>query len=181
MSILKWQVNSSSDFAIFFVVMTHNSSVNFKLVHFLLWAKRSHQSPNFHIFKCSGKKFPNFSCYFSNHRSLFLSFFIILTHNSSVNFKLILFLLWAKGSHQSPNFETFECSGKNLPNFSYHFPNHLSVFLQIFHHSLVPWKIIPSYFFRSIIICFVHKEAIKTNFLDFWVLLSKFVKFLMSI
>ena len=46
-----------------------------------------------------------------------------MTHNSPVNFKLMHFLLWIKGSHQSPNFETFECSGENLPNFSCYFPN----------------------------------------------------------
>ena len=32
------------------------------------------------------------------------------------NFKLIYFLLWTKGSHSSPNFETFKCSGENVPN-----------------------------------------------------------------
>ena len=51
----------------------------------------------------------------------FASFFIVMTHNSPVNFKLINFLLWIKGSHQSLNFETFECSGENLPNSSCHF------------------------------------------------------------
>ena len=41
-----------------------------------------------------------------NSFSDFLSFFIVMTHNSSVNFKFIHFLLWTKGSHQSLNFET---------------------------------------------------------------------------
>ena len=36
MSILKRKVNSSSSFASFFIVMTHNSFVNFKLILFLL-------------------------------------------------------------------------------------------------------------------------------------------------
>ena len=62
------------------------------------------------------------------------SFFIVMIHNSSVNFKLMHFLLWIKGSHQSPNFETFKGSGKNLPHSSSHFPNHKSVFLQILYH-----------------------------------------------
>ena len=40
MSVLKWHVNyPSSNFALLFIVMTHNSSVNLKLVHFLLWIK----------------------------------------------------------------------------------------------------------------------------------------------
>ena len=47
--------------------------------------------------------------------------FIDMTHDSSVNFKLINFLLWTKGSHQSPNFDTSECSGENLPNSSCQF------------------------------------------------------------
>ena len=46
MSILKRrQVNSSSNFASFFIVTTHNSSVNFKLIYFLLWITGSHQNP----------------------------------------------------------------------------------------------------------------------------------------
>ena len=68
-------------------------------------------------------------------------------HHSSlswhINFKLIYSLLSIKESHQSPSFETFGCSGKNLPNCSCYFPNHKSVFLQILHHSLVSWKITP--------------------------------------
>ena len=39
MPILKWQVSSSSDFTLFFIVMTNNYSINFKLIHFLLWMK----------------------------------------------------------------------------------------------------------------------------------------------
>ena len=66
-----------------------------------------------------------------------MSFFIVMTHNYSVNFKLIHFLLWTKGSHQSPNFDTFKCSGENFPNSSCHFSNHKSVFFQILHHSSV--------------------------------------------
>ena len=81
MSVLKWQVNSSSNFALFFIAMTHNSSVNFKVIPFLLWTKGSHQSPNFDTFKCSGENLPNFSCLFSNHWSVFLQ----NLHNSSVS------------------------------------------------------------------------------------------------
>ena len=72
-----------------------------------------------------------------NSSSNFASFLIVMTHNSSVNFKLIHFLLWIKGSYQSPNFETFQCFGKNLQNSSCHFPNHKSVLLQVLHHSSV--------------------------------------------
>ena len=58
----------------------------------------------------------------------FESFFIFMRNNSSVNFKLMHILFWIKGSHQSPNIETFKCSGEILPYFSCHFPNHKSVF-----------------------------------------------------
>ena len=70
MSVLKQQVNSSS----FFIVMTHNSSGNFKLIHFLLSIKGFHQSPNFETFKCSAENL-SYSCHFPNHKSFFFSNF----------------------------------------------------------------------------------------------------------
>ena len=99
-SVLKWQVNSSSNFALFFNVMTHNSSGNFKVTLFYFGQKDpikvpiltlfsyflkdpikvpilTHQSPNF-------DNLPNFSCYFSNHRSVFLQ----NLHNSSEWWKI---------------------------------------------------------------------------------------------
>ena len=45
-----WGVNLSSNFASFYIFMTHNFPLNFKLIHFLLWANGSHQSPNFEAF-----------------------------------------------------------------------------------------------------------------------------------
>ena len=102
----------------------------------------------------------------SNSSSNLASFFIVMIHNSSVNFKLIYFLLWIKGSYQSPSFKTLECSGKNLPNSSCHFPNHESVFLQILHHSSVPWKITPLYFFRLNFIYFERRGPIKVQILE---------------
>ena len=90
-----------------------------------------------------------------NSSSNFASFFIAMTNNFSVKFKLIFFVLWKnrkdpiKGSHQSPNFKTFKCSGESLPYSLCHFPNHKSVFLQILHRSSVSCKVTPTYFFRS--------------------------------
>ena len=98
--------------------------------------------------------------------SNFASFFIVMTHNSSVDFKLILFLLWIRGSHQSSNFETFKCSGENLPYSSCHFPTRKSAFLQILHHSLVSWKITPLYFFRSNIKYFSRQEQMKLRIFE---------------
>ena len=98
-----------------------------------------------------------------NSFSNFASFFTVITQNSSVNFKLIHFLLWIQGSHQSPNFETFKYSGKNLPNSSCHFLNHRTVFLQILHHSSVSWDINPLYFFSWNFIHFQRKEPMKVQ------------------
>ena len=95
--------------------------------------------------------------------SIFVWFFIVMTHNSSVNLKLIHFLLWAKGSHQSSNFDNFECSGENLPNSSCCFPSNKLVFLQILHHSSISWKIYPLYLFSSNNIYFAQMEPIKVN------------------
>ena len=86
-----------------------------------------------------------------------------MTRNSSANFKVIRFLLWAKGSHQSSNFDTLECSVENLPNSSCHLPSNKSVFLQILHHSSMSWKITPLYFFSSNNIYFAQKEHFKVR------------------
>ena len=72
-----------------------------------------------------------------NSPSNFAPFLIVRTHESPVKIKLIHFLFWIKGSHQNLKFEIFKCSGKHLSYSSSHFPNHESVFLQTFHHSLV--------------------------------------------
>ena len=50
-SILNWQFNSCISFESLFIVMTHNSLVNLKLTHFLLWIKGPNKSPNFQTFK----------------------------------------------------------------------------------------------------------------------------------
>ena len=67
--------------------------------------------------------------------SNFVSFYIVMIDNSSLNFKIIHFLFWINGFHQSLNFETFKWSGENLPYSSRHFPNYKSLFFQILHNS----------------------------------------------
>ena len=52
------------------------------------------------------------------------------------------FLLWTLGSHKNTNFDIFKCSDENLVNSSSHFPNHMSVFLQILHDSSVSWNML---------------------------------------
>ena len=78
MSILKWQVKSITNFALFFIVITHNSPLSFKLINFLLCIKGSNESPNFENFVCSGENLPNSSCHFPNHKSVFLKFCMTL-------------------------------------------------------------------------------------------------------
>ena len=84
MSILEWLVNSSSNFALFLIVMTNNFSANFKVISLLLWTKGSHQSLNFDTFKWSGENLPTFSSLFSNHKSIPLQ----ILHPPSVSWKI---------------------------------------------------------------------------------------------
>ena len=68
----------SSSFKSFFIFMIHNSPVNFKLIHFLLQRKESHQSSNFKTFECSGENYQIPPVIFPNRRSVFLKFCITL-------------------------------------------------------------------------------------------------------
>ena len=103
--------------------------------------------------------------------SNFASLFIIITHDSSVNFTSINFLLWMKGSHQSSNLEVFKCSGLKFAIF-------LMSFLRIFYHSLVSWNVITLDFFRSNVVYFDKRNQSKCKFWKFPVLRSNFIKFL---
>ena len=85
MSILKRQVSSSSDFSSFFSVITYNASVSLLLMHFLLWTKGSHENINFDVFKCSDENLPKCSCYFPNHKSVFLQ----ILNDFSVSWNII--------------------------------------------------------------------------------------------
>ena len=137
-SILNWQVSSSSIFASFFIVMTHKPPVNFKLIHFQLWTKESYQSLNFETFKCSGENLPNSSCHFLKHKSVFLEIFHKYSLSSNITplyfFRSNVIYFARKGAVLVEIFETFECLDQNSPN-SYHFWNNKLVFLQILHHS----------------------------------------------
>ena len=139
MSILKQQVIFSSFFVSFYFVMTYNSSLNFKLILFLPWTKRFHQSST-----CSGENLPNSSCHFPNDKSLFFQ----ILYDSSMTWKIILlYFLSSKNiyfSQKEPikvkHFETFSCSGQNSSNFSCQFWNYKSkIPLQILHHSSLSW------------------------------------------
>ena len=146
MSIFKRQVSSCSNFGSFFIVMTHNYSVNFKLIHFLLWIKGSLESPNFETCECYGEIFLN-SCYFSNHQSVFLK----ILHHSWVTSKITPLHFFRSNDIQFAQkepikvqiFETFMCLGQNFSHSSCQFWNDKLILLLILHHSLLSQKVSP--------------------------------------
>ena len=136
----------------------HNSPVNCNLVHFQLWTKGYHESPNFETFKCRGENLPISSCHFSNHKSVFLQ----ILHDSSLSWKITpLYCFGSKFKVQSANFRDFECLDQNSPNSCYFWSK--SVFLQIFCHTSIPWDITPLYLFSWNFIYFQQKESTKVQ------------------
>ena len=99
-----------------------------------------------------------------NFFSNFVSFFIVTTHNTLVNLKLIYFPFWIKRPNKSPHLRLL-CSSENLPNSSCHFLSHKSLFLQILHHSLASWNISPLYFLAQILYTLVKSSPLKCKFL----------------
>ena len=170
MPILKWQVSSSSIFVSFFIVMTHNSSINFKVINFLLWAKVSYQSSNFDTFECSGENLSNCSCNFASNKSVFLQ----ILHHYSMLWEITPLYFFSsnniyfaeKEPIQVKIFETFECSGQNLSHSLRQFWNDKSIPLQILYPSSLSWKITPLYFFSSNNTYFAQKEPIKVKIFE---------------
>ena len=169
MSILKRQVSSSSIFVSFFIVMTHNSSVNFKVIHFLLWAKGSHQSSNFDTFECSGENLPNSSCHFLSNKSVFPQIF----HRFSMSWKISPLYFFSSNNISFAQkelikvkiFETFVCSGHNLSNSLCQFWNDKLIPLQILYPSSVLWEITPMYFLAQKIYNLLKRSLLKWKFL----------------
>ena len=131
----KVQVSFSSNVASIFSATKHSFSVLFLVQKLYTLVKRSQLKCKFlrHLnirIKICQIVVSILKRHVSSSSNL-ASFFIVMTQNSSVNFKLIHFLLWIKGSHQKPNLEFVRCSSENLSCSSYHFPNHKSAVLQI--------------------------------------------------
>ena len=139
MSILNWKANSSSNFASFFIVMTHNFPVNFKLIHFQLQTKGCHQSAISETFKCSGENLSNSSCHCWKYKSVFLQ----ILYQSSVSSNITpLHLLSSnivyfgqKQPIKKQIFEIFECSGQKVVSFLISILNDKSILHQSLHHS----------------------------------------------
>ena len=169
MLILNWQVKSSSNFASYYIVMTHNFPVNFKLTHFLLWIKGPNKSPNLRLSNVLWWKFAKFLMSFLEVQvsfpSNFVSILSAIKHNSSVLFSSNILYFGQKQPIKVHIFEIFECSGENLANSSCYFPNHKLLFLQILHEFSASWKITPLYFFRSKVIYFARKGPMKVQIL----------------
>ena len=163
---MKRQVSSSSEFSLFFSVITHNSSVNFSLMHFLLCAKGSNQRPILTLPSVMMKICAKVLMSFPNHKPVFLQ----ILHDSSVSWKITHLYFFSskviyfarKGPIKVQIFETFECLDQNSQN-SCHFWNNKSVFLQMLHHFSVSWCITPLYFFSWNFMYFQQKEPIKVQ------------------
>ena len=138
-----------------FLQILHQSSMpsNIAPLYFfsshIIWSGQSQLKSNFFRFSGVWVKICHIPHVNFEMTSPFLFKFCITCHCHDIrNFKLIQqFLLWTKGSHQSPNFVTFKCSGENLPKSSCYFSKQKSVFLQILQQSSMSWKITPLYFF----------------------------------
>ena len=111
MSILNWQVNSSSNFASFFIFMTQSSSVNFNLMHFILWIKGLHQRPILRLSSALVKIFQIPHAIFQTSSQLYFKFYMILQCHI-----LICYILCTERINESGIFDTFECSDQNSPN-----------------------------------------------------------------
>ena len=101
----------------FFPQNLHNSSESWKITplyfcssNIYTLATRSQLKHRFFSFQVLGSKFVKFLKkvlkWKVNSSSIFVSFFTVMTHNSSVKLKLKHFLLWTKESLQSSNFDT---------------------------------------------------------------------------
>ena len=112
MSFQKVQVSLSSNFTSIFSAIKHNSSVLFLAQVLYTLVKSSSLTFRFLRFSSARPKIHQIAQVNFELTSEFLfkfaSFFILKTHNSPVNFKLIHFLFLIKGPSKSPNFQTFE-------------------------------------------------------------------------
>ena len=151
MSILKRQVNSSSNFTLIFVFMAHNSSKNFWGNTFYTLYKRIPSKSYLWHSQVLWWKFAKFLMSFFEPQDSFSSNFAPLF---SVIKDRALYIFSSKNKYfaqkepiKAKMFETFECSGQNLSNFLCQFWNDKSIYLQILYPSSASWKITPLYFF----------------------------------
>ena len=116
---LNHKVKVYSNFVSLFSVTKDNSSVFF-LSQTLYSGQKEPIEVKFSDFWVFGWKFTKvLLAYLKLQVSFSLNFpslFSVMRDNSSLLFKLKLYMIWAKGAHQSARFQTFDCSHKASPN-----------------------------------------------------------------
>ena len=141
---LETKVNTCSNFASFFIVITKKSLVNFKLRHFLLWIKKSYQIPNFETFKCSGESFPNLSCQLWKQKSIFLQ--ILHQYSLPSNITPLYFLnsniiyFRQRQPIMVEIFEIFKCLDQNSSKSSCQFWNEKQIPFPILYLFSFSWQ-----------------------------------------
>ena len=119
--VLRWK------FTQFLMPFLHQCSVSWKItpLYFLaethiLWTKTAHRSEIFGLLSGWLKihKIPHvvFEIVQVSFSSNFASIFNLMRDNSSVFFKLKLYMIFKKVTHESAQFQIFDCSGKISPN-----------------------------------------------------------------
>ena len=150
MSVLNWQVNSSSVFASLSSVMKDNSSVLFFSSNMIYFG---HNQPiEMQIFRLSSasENSSNFLYQFWNDKSNALQIF----HHSSVSlhttalsyFSSCISILDKRIPSKSQFWHLFQVFWKKFAKFFMLFSKPGSVFLQILHGTSVSWEITPLYF-----------------------------------
>ena len=166
MLILNSQVNSSSVFVSFFIVIKNNSLANFNLIYFQLWTKKTPLKSQFSDFEVLWWKFAKFLMLFHKPQVSFSSNFASLSSIMKDDSSL-LFLVkhYCKAPIKGQIFETFECSDQNSSN-SCHFWNSKSVLLQFFYQSWVASNITSLYFPSWSIIYFRQMQPVKEQIFE---------------
>ena len=147
------------------LLILHHSSlswhINFKLIYSLLSIKESHQSPSFETSGCSGKNLPNCSCYFPNHKSVFLQ----ILHHSLVSWKITPQALYTlvKSSLLKCKFLRLSSDRVKIRQIPYVNFESTSQFLFRFFIILQCQHITPLYIFSLCIFYFVQKDPMKIS------------------
>ena len=109
---------------------------------FNFWTKESHQSLYFETFKCSGEHLPNFTCYFPNHKLVFLQ---ILNH-SLVSWKITPLYFFRSNIAGKDQFWDFWVPGSKFSKFLLFLKQQISFPSIFFYQSWVPSSITCLYF-----------------------------------
>ena len=150
--------------------MAHNSFASFRLIHFLLWTKASHQSFSLTLASALVKICQIPHVIFQATRQIFQ-----ILHYFSMSWKTPPLYLFSsnnvcfaqKDAIKVKCFETFECSGQNLSNSLSQFSSDNWFPLHILRHSSLSWQITPLSILSSYFFNFGLKDPIKISILRF--------------